>query len=70
MAVNHGGDSDSTGSLVGNIVGAWKGLEAIPARWLSQLELWDVVDDIAQDLYCYPAWTNGDDTVWNKYPGF
>ena len=29
-AVNHNGDSDSTGAVTGNILGAWLGYEAIP----------------------------------------
>ena len=36
-AVNHGGDSDSTGAVTGNIIGAHLGLSAyrksIPAAW-------------------------------------
>jgi hypothetical protein len=30
LAVNHSGDSDSTGSICGNLVGAWHGREALP----------------------------------------
>jgi ADP-ribosylglycohydrolase/protein-tyrosine phosphatase len=50
LAVNHGGDSDSTGSLVGNLLGALWGLEAIPQRWLDELELRDVIDEMARDV--------------------
>ncbi|MCY3837380.1 MAG: ADP-ribosylglycohydrolase family protein [Gammaproteobacteria bacterium] len=32
MASNHGGDSDSTASIAGQIRGAWKGLEGVPKR--------------------------------------
>ena len=28
-AVNHGGDSDSTGAVTGNILGSWLGFQAI-----------------------------------------
>ena len=51
LAVNHGGDSDSTGSIVGNLLGAQLGIQAIPARWLDQLELRDLVDTLATDLW-------------------
>ena len=44
LAVNHGGDSDSTGSLVGNLLGAMWGEEAIPRRWLDELELRPVIE--------------------------
>lgn len=50
-SVAHGGDSDSTGSITGNLLGAALGVEALPARWLEQLELRDVTDRIASDLY-------------------
>jgi ADP-ribosylglycohydrolase len=39
LAVNHGGDSDSTGAVAGNLLGASLGEAAIPARWLATLEL-------------------------------
>ena len=46
-AVNHDGDSDSTGAVTGNILGAYLGMEAIPADWLSQLELRKEIEEIA-----------------------
>ncbi len=50
LAVNHGGDSDSTGSLVGNILGAAWGVNAIPRPWLDQLELAEEITCVADDL--------------------
>ena len=43
-AVNHSGDSDSTGSICGNILGARDGVSVIPAAWLDVLELRDVME--------------------------
>lgn len=51
-AVNHSGDSDSTGAVTGNILGAWLGCEAIEDRWKQTLELRDVILEMADDL-CY-----------------
>lgn len=51
-SVNHGGDSDSTGALTGNILGAWIGYSAIPDIWKKDLELSDVILEMADDL-CY-----------------
>lgn len=51
-AVNHNGDSDSTGSIAGNILGAYLGLEAIPQKFIPNLELKDLILEIANDLYC------------------
>ena len=50
-SVNHSGDSDSTGSVTGNILGAYLGLSAIPQKYLDKLELKDVITEIADDLY-------------------
>ncbi len=50
LAVNHDGDSDSTGSIAGQILGAWHGPDVIPARWLERLELRDVIAQLADDL--------------------
>ena len=50
-AVNHGGDSDSTGAIAGNILGAYLGLSAIPEKYTKNLELLDVITEIAEDLY-------------------
>jgi ADP-ribosylglycohydrolase len=47
LAVNHGGDSDSTGAIAGNLLGALLGPDAIPARWLERLELRDEVASLA-----------------------
>lgn len=67
LSVNHSGDSDSTGSITGNIVGAALGKDALPQDWLKQLELAKEIEIIATDLakgHCqeedwtkkYPAW--------------
>jgi ADP-ribosylglycohydrolase len=50
LAVNHSGDSDSTGAIAGNICGALYGVAAIPARWMDALELRREITSIADDL--------------------
>ena len=50
-AVNHEGDSDSTGAVTGNILGAYLGVEAILPYYLEDLELRDIIEEIAEDLY-------------------
>lgn len=49
-AVNHNGDSDSTGAICGNIMGAIVGCNGIPNRFTDQLELKDLIIDMADDL--------------------
>lgn len=49
-AVNHCGDSDSTGAVTGNILGALLGYDAIDKAWTRDLELRDVILELADDL--------------------
>lgn len=49
-AVNHDGDSDSTGSVCGNIIGAIVGYDAIPDYYKRNVELADIILEIADDL--------------------
>jgi ADP-ribosyl-[dinitrogen reductase] hydrolase len=51
LAVNHGGDSDSTGAIAGNLLGTLLGKEAIPPHWLARLELQDEIEAVAVDMY-------------------
>lgn len=50
-AVNHKGDSDSTGAVTGNIVGLLVGYDAIHEKWKQNLELSDILLEISDDLY-------------------
>ena len=49
-AVNHSGDSDSTGAVTGNILGALLGYDSIDDQWKKGLELADVILEIADDV--------------------
>ncbi|MEV7637572.1 ADP-ribosylglycohydrolase family protein [Pseudarthrobacter enclensis] len=50
VAVNHSGDSDSTGSVAGNILGAHYGEACLPAGWLEALEAPEVIRGMADLL--------------------
>ena len=50
-SVNHKGDSDSTGAVTGNILGASLGLKGIPEKYTKNLELKDLILEIADDLW-------------------
>ena len=54
-SVNHSGDSDSTGAVTGNILGAYLGYNKVPDKYINSLELKEVILKIADDLYkdCY-----------------
>lgn len=76
-AVNHSGDSDSTGAIAGNLLGALHGVDAIPERWLSPLELKGVISEVGNDLFDFRAWdVDGEEggefaeRIFRKYPPF
>ncbi len=68
-AVNHSGDSDSTGSVTGNLLGAYLGFDRLPASYLEHLELKQTISVIASDLFALCA-TEDDGVVggelWQK----
>lgn len=66
LAVNHSGDSDSTGAITGNILGALHGVEAIPAHWLERLELRTEIEQVSEDLYAASL----DSDLSDRYPGW
>ncbi len=49
-AVNHDGDSDSTGAVAGNIIGTILGYTGIPEKFRTNLELLQPILSIADDL--------------------
>ena len=72
FAVNHNGDSDSTGAIAGNIIGAYLGFERLkesfPDYW--KVEAYDLITEIASDL-CTEipnnAYRDNDEWWSNKY---
>ena len=68
LAVNHDGDSDSTGAIAGNLLGALHGVQAIPAEWLTPLELRGVIDAVANDLYATRDGDKNDAGLRERYP--
>lgn len=75
LAVNHGGDSDSTGAITGNILGALLGEQALPVAWLEQLELREEITRIADDIVAHhgeyeAAGWDVEIPDWDRYPGW
>lgn len=82
MAVNITGDSDSTGAITGNLMGAMNGVHEIPDRWLAPLELREIILEMADDLATISQWplsefpqdtpekTQEQDFWCNRYPGY
>lgn len=70
LAANISGDSDTTASLVGQLLGVQGGIEAIPDRWLRQLELHDVIDTLARDLAALRWDRFNAEANEDRYPGW
>lgn len=71
IAVTHGGDSDSTGAVAGNLLGLLHPAETLTHRWRSEIECADLIDRIARDLAA--ARKPGDgftEDFCDRYPGF
>ncbi|MFC0527447.1 ADP-ribosylglycohydrolase family protein [Phytohabitans kaempferiae] len=76
LSVNHSGDSDSTGSVCGNLLGAWHGETALPPDWAAVVEgrgtILALADDLAME-YTQGGQLHGDHgphTAWTRrYPG-
>ncbi len=49
-SINHDGDSDSTGAVTGNIMGAYLGYEQIPVEYKNHVELKEEILELANDL--------------------
>lgn len=69
-SVHHGGDSDSTGSLVGNLIGAHRGEAALPTDFLEQLDGVDVITAVAEDLAAARDHSTSLDPLTDRYPGW
>lgn len=65
LAVNHSGDSDSTGAIAGNLLGAALGTGGISPQWLFKLELREVIQAVARDLRALRAGAPVDE---QRYP--
>ncbi len=50
-SVLHSGDSDSTGAITGNLLGAMYGATALPQAWVAEVELRDLVERLSRDLF-------------------
>lgn len=51
IAVTHGGDSDSTGAICGNLLGAMSGTSGLPGELVERVEGRDLVVRVATDLH-------------------
>ncbi len=71
LSVNHSGDSDSTGSICGNLLGVQHGETALPPAWVVALEgrgtLLELADDFAMEM-TQSATVNSSGCWLDRYP--
>lgn len=51
LATNHDGESDVCGALCGGIFGAYRGIKAIPKRWLKKIQYYNMILDFQEELF-------------------
>ena len=72
-AVNIDGDSDSTGAITGNLLGAMNGMSGIPKEWIKKHRERRIVETVAWDILIKIETDENDhvfESWWNKYPGY
>ena len=80
LAVSHTGDSDSTGSICGNLLGTLHGVDALPQDLLAELEGRETIEQVGRDMAVFvetPERVIEEDRVdrhgghvwWDRYPG-
>ena len=80
LAVSHSGDSDSTGSICGNILGALHGTAALPADLVREVEGRETIEQLAEDMWVFldqpdqlddgAASSRSHQNWWDRYPGW
>jgi ADP-ribosylglycohydrolase len=51
LAANHDGESDVCAALCGGIFGAYRGIEAIPNRWIKKIQYYNLLLDVGEELF-------------------
>ena len=54
-AVNHDGDSDSTGLIAGTLAGAYLGIDALDSSWITPLEALPLLQTLSSEMLCLPT---------------
>jgi ADP-ribosyl-[dinitrogen reductase] hydrolase len=70
LAANISGDSDSTASITGQLLGTIGGERVLPARWRDKVELHDVIEQVGKDLALVVAGKFKSRKGWERYPGW
>ena len=69
IAVTHGGDSDSTGAIAGNMLGLLDPAAVRAHPWAGAIECADRIAVLVRDQVALDAGTITAEDLWDRYPG-
>ena len=69
IAVLHGGDSDSTGAIAGNMLGLIDPAAVLKHQWAGAIEGADIITRLAHDYIRLQHESGSAEDLWNAYPG-
>lgn len=69
IAVLHGGDSDSTGAIAGNMLGLLNPKAVLQHKWAGSIEGADIITRLSQDYVRLQHESGSAEALWNAYPG-
>ena len=69
IAVTHGGDSDTTGAIAGNMLGLLDPAAVLQHRWAEIVEGSDIVLRLVRDFDCLSADIDSSDELFELFPG-
>ena len=64
--MNHSGDTDSTGALTGQLLGAAGGIGVLPPEWVEGVECRALIETVAADLSA--VFVGGAEPDRERYP--
>jgi len=70
IAVMHGGDSDSTGAIAGNMLGLMDPAAVLKHRWFSVIEGADIISRLVRDFLRLESDSDLAEPMSDAYPGF
>lgn len=69
IAVTHGGDSDSTGAIAGNMLGLLDPVAVLHHRWAGAVECADIITRLALDQLALIHDVAAEERLYRSYPG-
>ena len=69
IAATHGGDSDSTGAIAGNMLGLLDPAAVLQHRWAEIVEGADIISQLVRDYRAFSSDSSAAEDLFEVYPG-